>query len=66
MIAESYFKDYKLSLHQKRWQDKLLQKTTSRKRLKPTFDVLRIIKKDALAAIVEKRQKENDLAKKKA
>ena len=65
MIAESHFKDYELSLHQKRRHDELLQKSSSRKRLKSTTGVLGIIKEDALAAITAKRQKEDEMAKKK-
>lgn len=65
VMAESHFKDYELSLHQKRRQDELLQKTTSRKRLKPATGVLGITKEDALAAIAEKRRKEDELAKRR-
>ena len=65
MIAESQFKDYELFFHHKRRQDELLQKSIFRKRLKPTIDVLKIIKKNALATIIEKRRKKNELTKKK-
>ena len=65
VIAEFHFKDYELSFHQKRRHDELQQKTTFRKRLKFTIGVLGIIKENAFAIIIEKRRKENELAKKK-
>ena len=65
MIAEFQFKNYELFLHQKRRQNELLQKFIFRKRLKSTIDVFEIIKEDVLAAIIEKRRKENELTKKK-
>lgn len=65
VIAESHFKNYELSLYQKRRHKELLQKAVSHKRIKPTIEVLGITKEDALTAIAEKRQKENELAKKR-
>lgn len=65
IIAESHFRDYELSLHQKRRHEELLYKSISRKRLKPTFGALGIAKEDALAAIAKKRRKEDELVKKK-
>lgn len=66
VIVESYFKNYKLTLHQKRQHDKLLQKSFFRKRLKPAADVLGMTKEEALAAIAEKRRKKDEFSKKKA
>lgn len=64
VIAEPHFKDYKLSLHQKRRADELRQKATSQNRLKPTtVGVLGITTEDALAAIAEIRRKEDELIK---
>ena len=65
VIADSHLKDYELSLHQKRRHDELLQKTTSRKRLKSIDGVLGITKKDALKAIANKREKEDKTARKR-
>ena len=61
IIAESEFKDYELSLHQKRRHDELMQKSASRKRLKPTHGGMGVTKEDALVAIAEKRRKEDEL-----
>ena len=65
MIAESQFKDDELFFYQKRRHDELMQRATFRKRLKPTFEGMGITKKNALAAIAEKRRKKNELIKKK-
>lgn len=62
VIAESHFKEFELSLHQKRRHDELMHKTTSRKRIKPTSGGMGITKEDALKAIEGKRQKEEELA----
>ena len=65
IIAESHFKEYELSLHQKRRHDEIMQRATFRKRIKPTYGGLGITKKNALAAIAEKRRKEEEMIKKK-
>jgi hypothetical protein len=61
MIVDHHFKNYELFLHQKRRDEKLLQKFISRKRLKSISEVLDLIKEDALTAMTEKRQKEDEL-----
>ena len=65
VIAESQFKDYELSLHQKRRHDELMQRVIFRKRLKPTFGEMSITKKNALTAITDERRNKNELIKKK-
>jgi hypothetical protein len=45
-MTESQFKNFELTMHQKRRTDDLLQKITSRKRLKSSH-VKRLIKEDA-------------------
>jgi hypothetical protein len=57
IMTESQFKDFELTMHQKRRTDDLLQKTTSRKRLKPSH-AKGLIKEDAEQAIADKRKKE--------
>ena len=65
VISDYHFKDYELSLFQKRRQEDLLAKSTSRKRLKPTCGGLGITKEDALKAMEKKRQEEARLEKKR-
>ena len=65
IVAESIFKDYELSLFQKRRQEDLTVQKTSRKRLKPTSGGMGITKEDALKIIAEKRQKEDAMEKKR-
>ncbi len=55
-MTESRFKEFELTLHQKRRTDDLLQKITSRKRLKASH-VKRLIKKNAEQIIADKRKK---------
>jgi hypothetical protein len=57
IMTESRFKEFELTLHQKRRTDDLLQKVTSRKRLK-AFHVKELIKEDAEQIIANKRKKE--------
>lgn len=57
IMTESQFKEFELTLHQKRRTDNLLQKATSRKRLKASH-AKGLIKEDAEQAIADKRRKE--------
>jgi hypothetical protein len=56
-MTESWFKEFELTLHQKRRTDDWLQKATSRKRLKASH-AKGLIKEDAEQAIADKRKKD--------
>lgn len=65
MITKASFNEYELKLHNKRRNDDMLQKTTSRKRLKIDQSNVEFIKKDKLKMKTEKNRKNEEIQKKK-
>ena len=68
VVAKSTLTKFELSLHHERRSNELLQRATSRKRLRPNYSTdggLGLTKEDAQRAIVERQQKDEQIEKKR-
>ena len=68
VVAKSTLTNFELSLHHERRSNELLERATSRKRLKPNYSTdggLGLTKEDAQRAIAERQQKDEQIEKKR-